>query len=180
MRKLRHSIANFKLVNHSLIKSLSTILTLRTKQEYGLFPDDTAIYQKWLQFLHKIPTSYIDYQLKYLNSSKTDSDHTNYIYSYHGGSMKMVNRLLEMHEKIRQEQRRDLVKICYMGQEQIWNRYHQRWRKSSDICVNLKNPLTRLDNKFKMVIRENDCSKIIRIPTRKELSLISRVTKYFL
>lgn len=101
MRKLRHSIANFKLVNHSLIKSLSTILTLRTKQEYGLFPDDADIYQKWLQFLHKIPTSYIDYQLKYLNSSKTDSDHTNYIYSYHGGSMKMINRLLEMHEKIR-------------------------------------------------------------------------------
>ena len=72
------------------------------------------------------------------------------------------------------------MKICYKGAEHIWDRYHQRWRKQSDILVNLRNPLSRLDNKYKMVIREKDTSNIIRIPTRKELHLISRVSRYFL
>ena len=77
----------------------------------------------------------------------------NYIYSYHGASLNSINSLISKRSVIKQQSENNLLKVVYKDSNQIWNRCVNKWRKSSDICVNLGNPFSRLDNSYKMIRR---------------------------
>lgn len=47
----------------------------------------------------------------------------------------------------------NLIKLCYKNEDQIWQQNHKNWRQHTDISINLSNPLSRLENKYKMIRR---------------------------
>lgn len=117
MKRCRYAIAEFKMYNQYLLNKIPIILTLRTKEESGAYPfdsshyvnknitDETKLgYYKWINALHKIPGSYLDYQWKYYQQAdKYEADRKfrfedkKYILSYHGNSLKSISQLTELY-----------------------------------------------------------------------------------
>lgn len=98
-------------------------------------------------------------------SQLMSNNKSKYMFSYHGQSLTTINQLISLYTQTSRQGH--LTKLCYKGPEHFWHRHSSKWQKHSDICVNLSNPMTRLANRLKMVIRESDRSGVIRIPTRK-------------
>lgn len=84
MKKIRFTVADFKLKNYPILKGLPIILTLRTQDEFGKFPFTVSNkatpnnapypnskygYREWLNWICQIPGDYVDVQTKLLQQT---------------------------------------------------------------------------------------------------------------
>lgn len=143
-------------------------------------------YLNWLKALHKIPASYIDFQHRYHIKADQEGvtlctnplvNDKKYIYSYHGNSINMIHDFLNYYNC--NKHKNDIIKLYYNGPEHIWTKNHELWKNHTSICVNMRNPITRLDNKFKLIRRMADDSRLIDIPTRPELMMLKQLRRLF-
>lgn len=181
------------MANNYILNKLPLILTLRTKEQYGQYPyytdkniDTSVGYLNWLKALHKIPASYIDFQHRYHIKADQEGvtlctnplvNDKKYIYSYHGNSINMIHDFLNYYNC--NKHKNDIIKLYYNGPEHIWTKNHELWKNHTSICVNMRNPITRLDNKFKLIRRMADDSRLIDIPTRPELMMLKQLRRLF-
>jgi hypothetical protein len=82
--------------------------------------------------LEKIPSNYLDYEwVQYLNRTNqytaappsNNLSNANYIWSYHGSDIQIISSLLNKPKTVN-----DLKKICFKGDEQIWNSRWGGWK----------------------------------------------------
>ena len=124
-------------------------------------------YEEGMGKLCKIPTNYLDHEITHPLSFSYN--HHKLIHSYHGSDHQLIQSLYSKLYSL------GSIKLCHFNDfspsEEI--------KKMSDICVNLDNPLSRLDNRQRMCIRDVDGSGRIKIPCRSQLQALKRMGHLF-
>ena len=94
-----------------------------------------------MRALRKIPTNYLDYEIKHQINFRYDFQKM--IHSYHGHQTNFISLLFNKFKGNK--------KLCFDGDRLKTDEFN-KMKNNLDICYDLNNPVTRLSNRHKMVL----------------------------